>query len=190
MNSVGFDMYCRILDEAVEELKQGGQNGRREVASPLAGGDIKLDADFDLLIPATYISSEMERISVYHRLVNFSDTQQIEALETELQDRFGRLPGEVRRFLKTMEIKILANQLSAGRIVLKKNILKIFFSDALEKDDHFYENTMPALLAQQMTKVKFSQAKGPAVEIELHGEDVEQRLGFAKKLLQKVTENA
>jgi len=190
VNSVGFDMYCRILDEAVEELKQGGQNGRREVASPLAGGDIKLDADFDLLIPATYISSEMERISVYHRLVNFSDTQQIEALETELQDRFGRLPGEVRRFLKTMEIKILANQLSAGRIVLKKNILKIFFSDALEKDDHFYENTMPALLAQQMTKVKFSQAKGPAVEIELHGEDVEQRLGFAKKLLQKVTENA
>jgi len=185
VQTVGFDMYCRILDEAVKELKTGAERAHLpELTTPEA--DIRLDADFDLLIPENYISSNLERISVYHRLVNLSDATQVESLKEELRDRFGKLPAEVIRFLKVIELKIIAAGIYARRLVIKKHSLKIFFSEQAQYDDRFFNYSIPALLNQKSARVRFLNQSDLAVQITLPGEDWLQKLDFAKKLLQAV----
>ncbi len=188
VQSVGFDMYCRILDEAVKELKQGG--AQPEIPVTVSNDiDIKLDVDFDLLIPDKYILSEMERISIYHRLVNFSDIEQVESVKSELDDRFGNLPQEVHQFLKAVELKILAAKIFASRLVLKGSSLKLFFSKDAQNNERFFDTIIPNFLNQGMTKIRFIEKPELSVIISLKGADRIENMDFAKKILQAVLNN-
>ena len=188
VQSVGFDMYCKLLEESVKELQSGGE------AAPLPQEnksyvDPKIDVDFDLLIPEEYIPTELERITIYHRLVNFSDLEQVNRLREELKDRFGTFPEEVERFLQTIELKILSSRMYAARLIVKGDRLKMIFSEQAQSDDHFFQRIIPGLMNQSMTRVRFSEQKDLAVEAELKGGTTLKRLTFAKKLLQSILEN-
>ncbi len=192
VQTVGFDLYCKILDEAVNELKQGLTPGEEyaDVATETkAKTDAKLDVDFDLFIPEKYIPGEMERITVYHRLVNFSEGDQINEMKLELEDRFGKLPQEVAHFLSAVEIKLLAAQLYAKRIVLKSDRMKLFFAEEAQHDDLFFAEIIPQLMQQKKTAVKFMDQKDLAVEIKLQGHTRIDTLDFAKIFLRTITEN-
>lgn len=189
VQSVGFDMYCKILEESVKELQAGGEipevsTERKSYVDP------KIDVDYDLLIPEKYISTELERITIYHRLVNFSDLGQVDQLREELRDRFGPYPEEVERFLQTTELKILASRLYAGRLIITGKRLKLIFSEQAQSDDDFFQKMIPGLMNQKMTRIRFIDQKDLAVEIELKGENIAGRLAFAKKLLQSIVENS
>ena len=151
--------------------------------------DPKLDVDFDLLIPMEYISNELERITIYHRLVNFSSIEQIENLKHELRDRFGSQPAEVKNFFEAIELKVLASQIYAERIILKDNYIKIFFDDSAKGDDSFFEKIIPRLMQQKIARVNFLNRENLAVQISLLGDNWEQKISFAKKLLQHVLSN-
>jgi len=192
VQSIGFELYCKILDDAVAELKAGLNITDKEEFSDEQHKkltDPKLDVDFDLLIPVEYISNELERISVYHRLVNFKDIDQVEQLKNELRDRFGPIPVEVNNFFRAIALKILTSHLYAGRIILKDRYLKIFFDESAKDDDHFYQATIPRLMQQKIAKVNFLNRESLALQIELEGDNWEQKMLFAKKLLQQVLTN-
>jgi len=189
VQSVGFDLYCKILDEAVKELKQGGITAELPEEQQVFT-DAKIDVDYDLFIPEQYIPTELERITVYHRLVNFSELSQVEELREELEDRFGKYPPEVERFLNTIELKILSSKLYAARLILKGEILKIIFSAEAQQDDDFFQQIIPRLMNQKMTDVRFLDQKDLAVQITLEGKDQAQRLSFAKKILQSIVVNS
>ena len=155
----------------------------------LAKTDAKLDVDFDLFIPEKYIPGEMERITVYHRLVNFSEGDQIDEMKLELEDRFGKLPQEVVHFLSAVEIKLLAARLYAKRIVLKSDRMKLFFAEDAQHDDRFFAEIIPQLMQQKKTAVRFMDQKDLAVEIKLQGHTRIDTLDFAKIFLRTITEN-
>lgn len=190
VQTIGFDLYCKILDEAVEELKKGSLT--ETPAEKLEGKDKKftdpkLDVDFDLLIPEDFIASDLERITVYHRLVNFSRTNQIENMREELADRFGKLPAQVGDFLTTIEIKVLASYMYAQRIIIKDNMLKLIFDESAQNDDDFFKRTIPYMMQQKLTPIKFLNQDKLGVEMNIQSKH--DRLEFAKKILENIIEN-
>lgn len=192
VQSVGFELYCKLLDEAVTELKQGFSPGEsdQKISAPIRKyTDPKLDVNFDLLIPAEYIANELERITIYHRLVNFTSIEQVKQLRLELEDRFGKIPQEVENFFQAIEIKILTGRLYARHIILKDHSLKIYFDDIAQDDDDFFNTMIPNLMNQKLTTVKFINQNNLGVEITLKGDSQPDKISFAQKFLQQVVTN-
>jgi transcription-repair coupling factor (superfamily II helicase) len=102
MNSVGFDLYCKLLAEAVEE-----QRGKR----PEAGmPSVTLDLPLDAYLPDDYVGDRALKVKFYQRLANLSSPEQVEAMEAELSDRFGAPPPPAKNLLAMVRLKVEASQ--------------------------------------------------------------------------------
>ncbi len=99
IREVGFELYQQMLEEAVAELKHGGMQTAEERWSP------QISVGAAVLIPETYVPDLQLRLSLYRRLADVSESQEIDAFAAELIDRFGPLPDEVDHLLKIVFIK-------------------------------------------------------------------------------------
>ncbi len=115
MNSVGFDLYCKLLAEAVQEL-QGKQVETSAVGTTV---DLPLDA----YLPDDYVGDRTLKVNFYQRLANLSHPEQVEAMAAELTDRFGPLPQQVQNLLALIRTKVEATQMGYESISLKDNEL-------------------------------------------------------------------
>src|SRR5579875_4050197 len=113
MNSVGFDLYCKLLAEAVQEL----QGKQVEVATPTTTVDLPLSA----YLPDEYIGDRTLKVNFYQRLANLATPEQIEAMCAELSDRFGTPPQPVQNLLELVKLKITAAHLGYESVALKDN---------------------------------------------------------------------
>jgi len=180
---VGFDLYCKLLEESVSSLKNQIEKSETEVL-PERYTDPKLDVDFDLMIPHDYIFSEMERITIYHRMVNFRSLDDLESIKDELKDRFGPVPEVIIRLIDAIELKILAGKIYASRVSVKDKSLRIDFADLAREDDHFFKNILPVFMNAKKTEVRFlGDADKLGVQLQLRGKDKIEQLSFAKNLL-------
>jgi transcription-repair coupling factor (superfamily II helicase) len=94
--SVGFDMFCRMLDEAVHELR--GEPVVHDV-------DPELSLDVEALLPESYVADVGVRLSLYKRLASAQDEAHVADIATEMEDRFGPPPDEAKRLVKLMALK-------------------------------------------------------------------------------------
>ena len=187
IQSVGFDLYCKILDETVSKLKDKREITETNIQQKRTT-DPKIDVDYDLIIPKDYIFDETERITIYHRLVNLKSMDKIEELKSEITDRFGQLPGEVSQLIDTIELKVLAGELYASHLILKQNILKIYFSEEVEKIDTFFSDILPKFMNEKKTKIQFiNQPQKLGVEIRLLGDTKNEKIEFAKNILKYIS---
>ncbi|GCE11825.1 transcription-repair-coupling factor [Tengunoibacter tsumagoiensis] len=115
MNSVGFDLYCKLLSDAVQEL-QGKQT---EVSAATATVDLPIDA----YLPDEYIGDRTLKVNFYQRLATLSQVEQVEAMTAEMSDRFGPLPQPAQNLLTLIRMKVEAAQLGFESIALKDNEL-------------------------------------------------------------------
>ena len=109
ITAIGFNLYCRLLAEAVEQQKArlaGVKEEKRPPRLPTPTIGLPLDA----FIPDDYVPDLETRLGMYQKLVKMEDIGQIEALAQEFQDRFGALPEEVQNLLYAVRTKILAAQ--------------------------------------------------------------------------------
>ncbi|PCE66146.1 transcription-repair coupling factor [Sediminicola luteus] len=141
INEIGFETYQKILNEAIEELKE---NEFKELYEDQEQGpkpfvkETQLDTDFELLFPDAYINNITERLSLYTDLNNISDESGLETFEKQLEDRFGRLPQEALDLLDSVRLKWLANAMGLEKLVLKKGrMIGYFVSD---QESHFYQS--------------------------------------------------
>jgi len=106
ISAIGFDLYCRLLAEAIEEQKArlAGVKETRPSRLPAPTIDLPLTA----YIPEDYVADVDTRLGLYHRLVKLDAMEQVEALAEEFEDRFGPLPPEVENLLYAVRIKLLA----------------------------------------------------------------------------------
>ncbi len=118
INTVGFDMYVRMLEDTVRELK--GEEVAPEIHSALNLG-------LDLRIPTNYIADENQRLRAYKRIANASDAAEREKVEKELEDRYGPAPEEVRNLLEYSGLKTAAEKIGIEAIDRKSNLLNIKF---------------------------------------------------------------
>ena len=107
MNSVGFDLYCQMMGEAVREAKG-------EAVTVWVEPELRLGVQGH--IPASYVESETQRLQLYRRLSAATGSMALKELRNEMQDRFGVLPEATLQLLEVLEIKILARQLGLERI--------------------------------------------------------------------------
>ncbi|MCL0091625.1 transcription-repair coupling factor, partial [Dehalococcoidales bacterium] len=106
ISAVGFNLYCQLLAEAVEEQKAKQAGVKLTKPSPLPAPTI--DLPLPAYIPEEYISDLNTRLSLYQHLVKLDRVEQVDDLAHELSDRFGALPIEVKNLLYAVEIKALA----------------------------------------------------------------------------------
>ena len=111
MNSVGFDLYCKLLAEAVEEL----QGKHSESGMPAVVVDLPLDA----YLPDEYIGDRTLKVKFYQRLANLQQPEQIEAMEAEMNDRFGTPPLPAKNLLAMVHLKVEAAKLGFEAITAK-----------------------------------------------------------------------
>jgi transcription-repair coupling factor (superfamily II helicase) len=128
--AVGFDLYCRLLAEAVEDLKQGQavENGRKILQPPAPAVALPLTA----YIPEEYVFDLSTRLNFYQRLAAAKRAQEIEGIAVELSDRFGPMPQAVKNLLYVVEIKQLAAAAMATSISTEDRQVVLHFDGARE----------------------------------------------------------
>jgi len=120
IHAVGFDLYVEMLENAVAELKGTEVKEEREPSITL-----KVAA----LIPESYIEDMTVRLSVYRRIANAKNREDLEDMESEMKDRFGAPPGEVGNLLEIMKLKIMARKLLITRISETDGKVRFIFAE-------------------------------------------------------------
>ncbi len=127
---IGFEMYQKILDEAVKELKRSEFRDlfKEEIQQQDDFvTDCSIDTDLEILIPDSYVESITERLSLYTRLDNCENEKELTDFHKELTDRFGPVPPQVEDLFVTVRVRKLAVELGFEKLFLKNETLKCFF---------------------------------------------------------------
>jgi transcription-repair coupling factor (superfamily II helicase) len=140
IETMGFETYQRILEEAVGELKeQEFQNLFATVGEPTPRREeTVVEADCDALIPTTYVENDAERLEIYRRLYGVQSLEQLREIALELHDRFGRHPTEVTHLLLAIEIRHVASRIGARKVKVRQGELEVEFPP--EADTRFYDH--------------------------------------------------
>ena len=140
INDIGFDTYQKILQEAIEELKE---NEFKELYPTNTSKpkkfvkEVTIDTDFEILFPDDYINSVTERLALYNKLGTLEKESELQIFETEIIDRFGEFPTQVEDLLDSVRIKWLSKELGLEKIILKqKRMIGYFVSD---QQSDFYQ---------------------------------------------------
>lgn len=123
MEKVGYDMYVRLLKEAVAELKG-------ETVAPVR--EIKISTDFSTFIPDGYIGAEKERLKTYARIARVADLKERDSLSAQLTELYGEPPHEVKNLIDTALLKNLAAKVSASTLAVKKSGCAIGFDKLID----------------------------------------------------------
>jgi transcription-repair coupling factor (superfamily II helicase) len=141
MAEIGFEMYQKILDEAIRELKRTEFKDlfKEEIAKQDDFvQDCTIDTDLEILIPDDYVESITERLSLYQRLDNCETEADLELMKQELNDRFGQIPQQVEDLFITVRCRKLAVDLGFEKMSLKDNTQRCFFIN--RADSPYFES--------------------------------------------------
>ena len=143
INDIGFETYQKILNEAIEELKESEFKNlfKEEINNKQFVKEITLDTDFSLMFPDDFVNNITERLSLYTQLNTLKSEAELEVFDRDLTDRFGALPIQVVDLLDSVRIKWLATKLGFDKIVMKQGKLIGYFvrdqNSLFYQSDHF-----------------------------------------------------
>lgn len=170
METVGYDMYCRLLEECVNELQ--GRPATEEDWEP------QLDFEADAYIPATYIRNHRHRLEFYKKIAAVANEEDSRDTADELIDRFGEYPACVGNLLLAAECKALAKQTGIAQITMRDNNILFYFKNSFD----------PALIAQLIGaykgKILLSAGQKPYFSYRLTDAEKKTLLASIKSLLQ------
>lgn len=142
---LGYEVYQKILTEAVNELKNDEFSGLyHEVGedNKISGEnfveDVQIESDLELLFPATYIPNDSERITLYRELDNMEKESDIFRFMEKLEDRFGKIPQEGKELIQVVRLRSLAKVLGIEKVVLKSGRMSLFL--VANPDSPYYES--------------------------------------------------
>ncbi|MFD1258424.1 transcription-repair coupling factor [Mucilaginibacter terrae] len=125
---IGFEMYHKILDEAIQELKEDEFKDVFQDDKPRPFISFtQIDTDLEILIPNEYVTSLTERYNLYSELSKLENENQLTAFERQLADRFGPIPRQVNDLFDTLRLQWLGKAIGFEKISLKKNVLRGYF---------------------------------------------------------------
>jgi len=132
ISEIGFEMYQKILNEAMDELKEEEFKDLYDERNTETMGahfvkDCVLETDFELRITEDYINNVSERLSIYQDLDNLNSKEEIEGYKQQLIDRFGPLPRVVKELLRSFELRWLAQELGFEKLVIKQGTMIGYF---------------------------------------------------------------
>ncbi len=189
---IGFETYHKILDEAIQELKETdfkdvfeSENKEKDKVWKPLHGDCHIETDFELLLPDTYINSVPERMRLYRELDNIERTEDLIKFETKLKDRFGVLPQQVTELLNVVRLRWIAIELGMEKVVLKNETMVGFFIS--DQQSSFYSSeTFVKIIGYIQKHQNFFQLKESKNRLSLIVKKVEN-IDDAIKLLQQIS---
>ncbi len=129
ISEIGFEMYHKILDEAIRELKETDfkdlfpADEQNKFVS-----DCQVDTDLEILIPDDYVENITERLSLYKDLDDIEQEEKLVEFEAQLRDRFGPVPQQVVELMNTVRLRWKAKALGFEKLILKNNSMKGYFA--------------------------------------------------------------
>jgi transcription-repair coupling factor (superfamily II helicase) len=131
ITDLGFDTYHKILDDAIQELKETDFKDlfyqELEEKAKFIVQDCIIETDLEILIPDDYVSNISERLQLYSRLDNIKDEKQLEEFSAEIRDRFGPFPVSVKELVSTVRLRWLGEMLGFEKLTLKNDTLRAYF---------------------------------------------------------------
>ncbi len=155
---IGFDLYQRMVEEAVEELKreefrevfQDELSRQKRTAfgrkRPLGESEVTIAIGAEALIPQGYIEDDAERFGFYQRMADAADDMTLEEIARELTDRFGPAPEEVSALLHVARVRWRAKLLGARNITLEEPTRTLRILLPPDTEEFYYKNTFPKIL--------------------------------------------
>lgn len=147
ITDLGFEAYHKILDEAIQELKETDFKSlfASELAIKPILEDCVIETDLEMLIPDSYVGNITERLGLYTQLDEFKTMDQLREFEKNLSDRFGPIPKQVKHLMRSVELRWKAVDLGFEKLILKDNNLRGYFISKPESE--FYQtDTFGAVL--------------------------------------------
>ena len=140
---LGYETYQKILKEAVIELRTEEFSdilNEEETEEKEFVADCIIESDMELLLPATYVPQESERIILYKELDGIEREIDLQAFKTRLNDRFGKIPPVTAELLRVPRLRRLARQLGIEKVSLKQERMYLYFVD--ESNRAYYQSPM------------------------------------------------
>ncbi|MCG2612244.1 transcription-repair coupling factor [Flavobacterium sp. SM15] len=138
INDIGFDTYQKIMNEAIEELKENEFKElypeENDIETKEYVKDIQIDTDFELLFPDEYINNISERLNLYNELSLIKTEEALQQYEQKLIDRFGALPKQAVALLNSIRIKWKATHIGIEKLVLKQGKMVGYFVSDQQSD--------------------------------------------------------
>jgi transcription-repair coupling factor (superfamily II helicase) len=141
ISEIGFEMYQKILDEAIMELKENEFSGLYE--EPVQKDYVKeclIETDLEIMLPDRYITNITERLSLYKELDSLESEDELLKFQDKLIDRFGPVPQQTQELINTIRLRRSARKLGFEKITLKNNLMTATF--ITNKESPFYESTI------------------------------------------------
>ena len=141
INEMGFETYQKILQEAIDEIKEKEFKDlykSEKIDHQYYVKDIQIDTDLEILIPDDYINDTSERLSQYQELSKIKDEEKIENFKIKLQDRFGEIPIPTYELIETVKLKWGLKKIAIERAVIKNNQFVGYFIN--DKNNPFFNS--------------------------------------------------
>lgn len=189
IDSVGFEMYVKMLDETVEELKQSEfKEEFKELPITLERSEPTIDTYFELGIPKGYMPDQSDRLSYYTAMFSIVKTEEINEIKEDMEDRFGKIPKIVELLIMTAIIRYYASITLLERIIILRDKISIILPKAGRED--FYQNKFPILMqlivGSYSKQIQFQQKKD-VMKLEMKNEfrSSEEALKFVSDFIQE-----
>lgn len=160
INDIGFETYHKILDEAIEELKETEFKDifEKPDAEKVYVKECQIESDLEILLPVEYVDSSAERISLYNELDHIDTEEGLMRFTDQLIDRFGPVPPQANELINTVRLRWLARDLGFEKIVLKHNDMTGYFLE--DKDSGYFDSEVfQKILTYGSTHIKRCQFK-------------------------------
>ncbi len=146
ITEIGFELYMSTLEEAVQELKQQEFQGlfAEEVIELRPRADVVMELGQDAYLPRDFVSNATERFDIYKRLYNCERDEEIDEIEYELLDRFGRLPEEADNLFFSVRVRLIAARIRLSRVTLEDGTVNMALPP--EDDAAFYDHNFQPLM--------------------------------------------
>ncbi len=189
ITDLGFDMYHKILDEAVQELKENEfkdlfTQDLAKAAAQVVAQDCSIETDMEILIPDSYVNNISERLSLYSKLDGIKNEEKLIEFINMVTDRFGIIPDAVKDLIETVRLRWLAEKLGFEKVVLKNQAMKCYFMPS-DNEAYFQSPVFGKILAFVQQHPKTSKMKEYKTRLILTFHEV-QSVDNAKELFSQM----
>lgn len=179
MEQVGYDTYCKLLDEVVKEM-QGVKIEEEK--------DVQIDMNISSFIPDEYIENSSQKIEIYQDIAISKNEDDLIEVTDEIIDRYGTMPKEVENLIEIARIKRMCKESNILKIVQRKDTA-VFYFDV----ESFNMEIIDSLIKEYRNLIKFSPGREPYITLNLNTTSeekiIEKVKEFLKNCLNKVTIN-
>ena len=157
MDEVGYDMYCRLLDEVVKEMKG---------IEVIEEQDVQIDINISSYIPEEFAQDSNQKIEIYQNIALCRREEDIRNVIDEIIDRYGKLPSEIENLTQVARIKNKAREIGVTKITEKNKGIVFHFGS-----EYFKMEWIDILVNKYKNRIKFSPAKEPYITYTLKNEE-------------------